>query len=302
MSLRYDVLDDAETIVKLYNEENKSIKALGKLYNCDERLISKILKNNNVNIRKGRYYNKIYHINEAFFDTIDTEEKAYILGFLYADGSSNGVDRFSINLAIYDRDILEKIRKALESNAPIKIKNGYKIKNTNYTGAPTASLTIHNTKLCQRLQELGVIQKKTYILDFPEFIPENLIPHFVRGYFDGDGTITRNRKGEPRIGLISTRRFLEKLQLKMSFLEKPLPIQGRKKLNENIGIIDILDKEAVRKFCEWVYKDANIYCERKYNRYYSYYFLGEFIEPYPKRTEQELMELYGYEDIPPVYE
>ena len=148
MSLRHDVIDDTENIIKLYEEENKSIKDIGKLYRCNEKLIRKILKKNNVSIRKGRHYNKIYHINDTFFDIIDTEEKAYILGFLYADGCSNGVDRFCISLAIYDRDILEKIRWAVESNAPIKIKKGYKIKNTNYTGSPTASFTIHSTKLC----------------------------------------------------------------------------------------------------------------------------------------------------------
>lgn len=69
--------------------------------------------------RNGKTGKRVYKVNEQFFNNINTEEKAYVLGFICADGHVEK-DRLNITVAIKDEDILEKIRKATQSNHPIK--------------------------------------------------------------------------------------------------------------------------------------------------------------------------------------
>ena len=58
----------------------------------------------------------------------------------------------------------------------------------------------------------------------------------------------------------------------------------------------------MKGFLDWIYKDATIFSKRKYDRYYSYYYENKPLEKYKKLTNEELMSLYGYEDIIPIYE
>ncbi len=135
-------------------------------------------------------FSKIYNINENFFDIIDTQEKSYILGFLYADGTNidtnDGQNSISFTQLEQDIDILEKINMAMDSTYPIHSyiqKSNDKIK---------CKLSFYSQKISDCLTELGAPPRKSLILEFPNkemFKSEDLIRHFIRGYFDGDGCI-----------------------------------------------------------------------------------------------------------------
>lgn len=99
--------DDVDNIIDLYVNQNLSSVVIGKLYNCSHKPILKVLKENNID-RIGASRRK-YNIDGNYFDVIDNQNKAYILGFLYADGT-NSVDKQTVamTLQVDDFEILNK--------------------------------------------------------------------------------------------------------------------------------------------------------------------------------------------------
>lgn len=133
-----------------------------------------------------------YKHNEEFFNTW-SNDMAYILGFIMADGSVYKNTRsFRLKISIHEKDkeILEFIRDKISPEQSIKkiknkIKNGF---------SAHVMLTVVNSHMCKKLIELGVVQNKTYNCKWKK-IPKKYIPQFLLGYFDGDGSIYKKGKG-----------------------------------------------------------------------------------------------------------
>lgn len=126
--------------------------------------------------------NRIYKVDEFYFEIINSPEKAYILGFFYADGYNNESNGIVSSTQREDRiDILTSIKDRIHADQEIKI----------YPGQRAYSLTICSTKMSKDLANAGAMQCKSHILTFPDstIVSDELIPHFIRGYFDGDGCI-----------------------------------------------------------------------------------------------------------------
>lgn len=131
-----------------------------------------------------------YEVDDDFFKVIDTEEKAYILGFFFADGTTMEFNGKLIGVSFtqleQDVDILEKIKSAMKSSNVF-------YKETQKTNEKTKyKLSIRSKQLAKRVRELGAGPKKSLTLKFPDeniFKSKDLIRHFIRGYFDGDGCI-----------------------------------------------------------------------------------------------------------------
>ena len=159
-----------------------------------------MIKAFNLNIKKGL----CSKINETFFDVIDSEEKAYLLGFFIADGciqkeakKKNGEIysysyRFSLNNSIDDIEIIKLFQKYICPHKKLEYKNnqsGVKSKRKEQVSIRWVSKHMYET-----LNLYNIHERKTYDSNF-EFpfdkIPKKLIRHFIRGYFDGDGCITR---------------------------------------------------------------------------------------------------------------
>jgi hypothetical protein len=118
--------------------------------------------------------------NIDIFQNIDTEEKAYWLGFLYADGCVHSQEnKIELGLAEKDYEHLNKFRNFLQ----IKNKIAYRDSTKSYR------LSFRSKKSKQDLIALGYIPCKSLLLHFPnsQQVPDYLIKHFIRGYFDGDG-------------------------------------------------------------------------------------------------------------------
>ena len=124
----------------------------------------------------------MHQFNHNYFKTIDTEEKAYILGFLYADGY-NSDKQVVIAQLEQDVDILEKINKALDADNQIKRK----LQSTN--NKTVCQLCYSSIDMCTDLTNLGCFRNKSLACTFPTFLDKSLIRHFIRGYFDGDGCV-----------------------------------------------------------------------------------------------------------------
>lgn len=195
-------------------------------------------------------------IDENYFETIDTEEKAYIIGMLAADGhicsTNNG-----ICLQLNDEDVIEKISKILNLN--------YKTRKNNKTGNNYFLMRKSNWKWKQDLISHGIVEKKSLILAFPTTIPEHLMRHFIRGYFDGDGSISlcinkKTGRKTPQMSVVSSISFLEGLK-KIIFdnIGAKLTITNKGKYyTTSWGGIHV-----TKKFYDYLYKDSTIFMDRK---------------------------------------
>lgn len=259
---------DTKKIISMYTEQKIPIHKIAREFNSSEETISKILKRNNVEI----YGHKIPRFDHHIFDSIDTEEKAYWLGFLFADGYVATINpnkpnyAVSIGLAIKDIDHLRKFNKFVKFDG-----DNIRIKKTNISTLPSLTegrivseiceWTISNKNLWEKLVSYGCVPKKTYILQFPENkFDKSLIRHFIRGFFDGDGSITYANKDHtlPEIQLYcKSRIFIEKLN---EYINLGLNIHTTKQEMYGINTSSL----KALKFLHYLYDNCTIYLNRKY--------------------------------------
>lgn len=140
-----------------------------------------------------------YNYNRDFFEIIDTEEKAYWLGFLYADGcvnindSKNKSGEVCIKLKASDLNHLKKFNKSLNGNIPVEF--GEFICNLNNKLSKTCVIRCYSYKMVSDLINHGCVERKSLIVKMPTHLETDLYRHFIRGYYDGNGGIClSNRK------------------------------------------------------------------------------------------------------------
>lgn len=242
---------DKEYLNQLINE-GMNISQIAKKFNVDRGTISYWCKKLSLSIEKQIGQKRKYSLNTDFFKKIDSEEKAYILGFIMADGyiESNGRS-LAIKLDKKDIDILEKIKKCLNSDAPIGFREDgrYRI------------LSICSKEIVTDLQKLSVVINKTSTLTFP-VLNSNLYSHFLRGYFDGDGHI-----GKRQCALIvGSLGFLNDL---LVFLESEHNIKPW--VGDNTTYYHIQFNKRDSFFINWLYTNAQIYLDRKYEAFNKYW-------------------------------
>ena len=210
-----------------------------------------------------------YPVNEDFFDVIDTEEKAYLLGLLYADGT-NSTGKTEVKLALHEQDveILDFFKTLIQPTKPLYFVDS-KGKRGDYY-----KLVFNSKKLSYRLSDLGVIPSKTFKLVFPDFIEEKLIHHFIRGYFDGDGNIHYNKSCKQLMfSITSTESFLLSLQMVLinnCYLNKVKLSCRHPERNNSIRQLTYCGNKSVKRLYEWLYNDAKIYLKRKKLYYENY--------------------------------
>jgi hypothetical protein len=238
------------------------------IYNVSGDTIRRRLKANNISIKKNDFYKK-KNFNENFFDKIDTEEKAYWLGFIYADGCVSHrktTDVFEIKLSEKDKIHLEKLKLALDSEHSI----GTYISSCGYNiGKKYCSFSIVNQHLVDSLVEKGVLYCKTHILKFPDEtqVPQNLINHFIRGYFDGDGSIyCLEENGAGGMSFVGTKNMLEGILSEFKHVI-PTTTQIYKYKNKDVYDLKIGGSNYLKQCYEFLYNNATVFLERKKNKF-----------------------------------
>lgn len=197
-----------------------------------------------------------YNLNEDYFKYIDTNNKAYILGFIFADGSVNK-NYLSIKLSKNDIEILEFIKKELEYDGNIR--------NYIINGREYVDLTICSNRMINDLKKYNIIPNKTYSVDCMPELDEYQIS-FIRGFFDGDGSIyVYNKRGfnEYTINFSNNRNVLSDLK---KFLMKMNISSGniRMRYNNNIScMLDIRGNINVENFYKIFYSSEDFYLKRK---------------------------------------
>lgn len=264
-------------IVEKYTSGGYTCCGLGREYNVSHGTIINILRVRNIRIENDMsILKRIYPIDDTFFDIIDTEEKAYFLGLLYADGY-NKEDRGAVSIELQEEDteILDKFIIALKYiGKTVYLNDRTKEKPTT---KKTSILHIGCKKISQALVRLGCHQRKSLTLKFPtsDQVPEHLLRHFIRGYFDGDGSISTGFvKGTTSLRLhcniTSTKDFCNDLSKIINREVKVNSIVNKCGTSNTItSRVDVNGAQQIFKMIKWMYEDSTIFLQRKYNKYLS---------------------------------
>ena len=257
----------AEDDFEIWYDEYKNgalLKDIGEKYDVAVTTISKTFKKNGIDV--DRY---TYHFDEHYFDAVDTPEKAYILGLLWADGC-NCSHNNSIQLSLQEQDksILDRINVLTQNERPLRFVD---LHSADPRCQNQYVLTWHSKHLTQLLNDLGMCPKKTLVLEYPLWMGHELDRHFCRGYLDGDGCITLAKNTNNRcamINMVGTRMFLEEVQrIIKDELDVDVYVDRDERARDPICVLRSSRKNDVMKILSWLYDDANIFMQRKYEKY-----------------------------------
>lgn len=256
---------EQEIILEYLN--GKTNKELSIKFGLHRTTIQRILKKNNIKLRDQSITSKKYEINEFFFRNINNQNKAYILGLIYADGNLYK-NQIEITLTESDKSLLEAVgAKIYFSVPPLKWRDGRETKNRK--NKPQYRLLITNKTIANDLRSIGLIENKSLKIRLPN-IPENLYSHFIRGFFDGDGCLHISRyKENNRISIISNPAFLEDIK---NVIEKTLKIRCYNNPKTiTVNSLNIYGNLQLKKFLNWLYNDAELKLERKFKKYSDFF-------------------------------
>lgn len=242
---------------KSYNyyleNKNLNIKSISDIFNIDRHIVSDYFKSKGYISNK---HNKI-KMKSDIFSEINTEEKAYWLGFIYADGYVSDANEFELALCLKDFKHLQKFRRFIERESKVK-KDYYRCR-----------VCLKDILFTQDLKKLGVVPRKSLILTFPDYnqVPKHLIKHFIRGYVDGDGSIyiTNNNI---YCSVLGTREFLTELIREAKIPRRTL-YKNNNNNSSNCWFFQVSGKNAIN-LINYLYKNNKIHLERKYNKYLTY--------------------------------
>lgn len=232
-----------------------------------------------------------YQVNENFFESVNSEEVAYTLGFFYADGNNqlNKVSSskvLSLTQAEQDLDILQKIKDAMKSTHPLK-----RIEAIDEKHIVKYKLSIAYAKLSDDAYKLGVVYNKSLVLTFPTFdiVPEKYMNHFIRGYFDGDGcvwdgkpkimTFIDKKTGKEKKRFIHNVKFnftgstafiteLQEYLIKtLKFRKTKLNVRKSRANSDKWCTMEYSGKGQLETLFHYMYDNATIYGNRKFNKF-----------------------------------
>lgn len=235
-------------------------------YNIKPSTFLEMLHKFKIPVRTNKENSRKYERDSYFFDSIDCEEKAYWLGFMYADGYVTKRNQLGISLSIKDIFHLQKFLNSIKSNAPINtyLSSGYS--QSEYGRVLIADDILVNGAISQ-----GVFRNKSNVLKSPK-ISKELTPHFIRGYFDGDGCITyfckRSCYRNYAIKILSTDDLLD-------YVKEAIHVNNigtihryyKRKSSQIVSSIELTGNNQVEKFLKYIYNNATIYLDRKYEKY-----------------------------------
>lgn len=252
-------------IVELY-ASGKNVKEIATIFNVTPPTITRYLRKENIKIIRFGHHsirNRKYTINHNFFEYIDSEEKAYILGLLYADGYMQKNHRVTMLTLVGDDEkiLLEKIKNAIEYSGPIR---SYK----NAVNNLVHVLQLSSPKLYKDIVKQGCYNKKSLTLTFPteDQVPLHLIHHFVRGYFDGDGSIMFNpNKRKTDVAILGTQQFCNSLRQSAIRYIGSVGSVSRCMHTEFTFSFRISGSYQFERFFNWIYNNAHIFLKRKHD-------------------------------------
>lgn len=178
-----------------YIEKKQGLATAGKEFGISQYMMEKILKDYGISKRtytEAKQQGRKYPCNDDFFK-VQNADMAYILGFIAADGYISAKENcISIEILQKDKDLLFQIAEKMNVTRPISLQ-------TRNNGCETATLRNWSAAWKQDLSHYGIVNNKTFTLKPPTLLYSDYRIDYIRGYFDGDGSIStakaKNSKG-----------------------------------------------------------------------------------------------------------
>lgn len=209
---------------------------------------------------------RTYTYNTDFFKQIDTEEKAYWLGFIAADGYLNKRgNTLGICLDISDKQHLEKFKTSISYTGQVFTRSSQYSKEHRVT--EKAVIEIYSRELSTDVGKFGLDYQKSKTLSTLTGIPKELMHHFIRGVFDGDGCFFHQKPKKethnirPGITIVGTHNFLTFLSDYLPDVPKSLQLDNR---TGGTYTFYLCSTKRYLRFTEYIYKEATVYLDRKF--------------------------------------
>lgn len=284
-----------EKIVEMYTGERKTLLEISDIIQCHYSTIRKILEESEVRIRSlseskqlrdESYIYRKYDLNEEYFKTWSSN-MAYILGFIAADGcihtniyKSDGGDKkkhsLVINLQEGDKEHLEKIAKELEYEGKVHIypSAGYRRKkDLNYS-----ALSINSKTMIEDIKRIGIKERKSLDKEVPKSLPEEYEIDYIRGYFDGNGSVgmqypTNSRGARSKTAQIRVRIYSgskDNLEQMQKILTRYSIKKKKVASSSNIFEICYSTKESLMLYDLFYSSKSSMRLDRKYDSFTRY--------------------------------
>lgn len=245
---------DETNIIKDYNLGLNTYQIADK-YKCSTSGVDKLLNRNNIKRRTRSEAYRKYNLNHDYLENINTHSKAYILGFIAADGCVTGRDSniLSVNISDKDRCVLDFIKKELDFDGRI-----YELKPRKRNPNPQVLIRISSKKLCSDLIKHEVTPRKSFTLKFSK-LKEEFINSYILGFLDGDGSTSTG-------SIVFSSASVNFLISLLEQIENSTGIIGYLKKRKSSSVWTLRYKKSiVQTIRNYLYKDCNFYLKRKYN-------------------------------------
>lgn len=253
---------ELEIAIALF-EDGMSLTKISKLLGRDRNNMAKKFNEKGIETKQGFHNKKSF--NKNFFDEWN-EKSAYWLGFIFADGHLS--NKNGLEVCIKDKEHIEKFKADINSE--------HKVSTRIVSGYAYYRITIHDTYLGNQLRNLGVVNNKTYYWEIPK-VPDEYMRHFIRGVFDGDGSFHIDKNTEYKGGHctysivsynIEVLNSLKNAIVRTSNLtEQDIHIYDNK---NRVPCLNICTIKGLDEIFHYMYSDATVYLDRKYNKYLDY--------------------------------
>lgn len=251
--------DEVAKAVSLYREGKNTVE-IAKLMGKSRASISNYLKHASVEV-KSYTPPRTVELDVTFFDNIDSEKKAYWLGFLLADGHLTK-RALRTELSAKDKDHLQKLIDDLNSTAKIREQMRGNGKNDNLH--PSVFTIFCSTPMCDTLRKMGWDNfKKKGDCQILDSVPNELRHHTLRGLFDGDGSVITNGA---RLTFIDAHpQPVGWFQRHLLSMDPTIRIAETSSVNvdQTSWIIRWSGLERIRRIQACLYKDATVFLARK---------------------------------------
>jgi hypothetical protein len=278
-----------EILHDLYNVQNKSLQDIASAFNCTRQNIYHLMRKYAIDrrprsearvlaIKQGKFGDTFYYddIDELFFSEW-SPGMAWVLGVIYTDGCLiRGKTAWRVDISSMDAELLNKIKHLMRSDKPLptRLQSYDKSKEIYY-------FQFHREKLIDDLVKIGLVERKSLVMKFPD-VPDNHVRHFIRGCWDGDGSVYIDKNGLLRVNYISgsydfinllvmrlyqigiTQRrlsvhltFAERSKLLDEYPIGSYPLTIHKTANSNAYYITFQRDDRLRLFYDYLYRDVD---------------------------------------------
>ena len=251
-----------DVLAEKYVEEGRSIRSIAKEIGLSYSTVQKYLKKYDIPIRtksqsRQLYFEKNESVDSTFFKTM-SPELSYIIGLWMTDGCA--YERGSYSLGLKDKDVIEWVAKTI----------GYKNKiweiNEQRNNSKRYYIQFTNQIVKDVFDNYGIIPNKSLVTEVPK-IPNEYMPHFIRGVFEGDGHIGKHGYSYTVSIVSASRNFINAIK---EIIEEK--IGGNRSIKydargNGLYLYNIYGKETINKFGNWIYPPDVFGMERKLNKF-----------------------------------